>query len=153
MSGGRGSAVNAPSYAGDVSSAEAWDALRHDAKAQLIDVRTNAEWNYVGVPDLSELGRNVLFCEWQRFPSGQCNDAFASEAIAALTQTGYRPGAPIFLICRSGARSRAAAIALTQAGYGPCFNVKDGFEGQLGNNRHRGEAEGWKAAGLPWIQF
>jgi len=71
--------------------------------------------------------------------------------VDALKKTGYRPGAPLFFLCRSGARSRAAAIALTEAGYGPCFNIKDGFEGALDTKRHRG-ALGWKAAGLPWLQ-
>ena len=72
--------------------------------------------------------------------------------IEALKRTNYRKGAPLLMICRSGARSRSAAIALTAAGYGPCFNIKDGFEGALDPERHRGSAAGWKAEGLPWIQ-
>jgi rhodanese-related sulfurtransferase len=54
-------------------------------------------------------------------------------------------------LCRSGARSRHAAIAMTSAGWGPCFNVSDGFEGPLDDSRRRGGA-GWKAGGLPWAQ-
>ena len=143
--------VSAAGYAGDVSSQESWDRLVQDGAAQLIDVRTLAEWNYVGVPDLASLGREPVFSEWQRFPSAP-NPAFVQEVKEALKQTGYHPGAALFFLCRSGARSRAAAIAMTRAGCGPCFNIADGFEGGLDAERHRGIRAGWKAAGLPWIQ-
>jgi rhodanese-related sulfurtransferase len=116
-----------------------------------VDVRTEAEWNFVGVPDLRPLSRQVVFCEWQRFPAGS-NPGFVPELIEALKRTDYVQGAPLIFLCRSGARSRAAAIALNAAGYGPCFNVKDGFEGALDSDRHRGSAAGWKAEGLPWVQ-
>ncbi len=137
-------------YAGDLSPQETWERLSREAAAQLIDVRTVPEWNFVGVPDLAPLQRQALLCEWQHFPSA-ANGAFVQDVVDALKKTGYRPGAPLFFLCRSGARSRAAAIALTEAGYGPCFNIKDGFEGALDTKRHRG-ALGWKAEGLPWIQ-
>jgi rhodanese-related sulfurtransferase len=138
-------------YAGDLSPKESWDLLSKEAEGQLVDVRTEAEWNFVGVPDLSPLKRRVVFCEWQRFPAGS-NPAFVDEVIESLKRTNYRKGAPLLLLCRSGARSRAAAIALSAAGYAPCFNVKDGFEGALDGDRHRGAAAGWKAEGLPWLQ-
>lgn len=138
-------------YAGDLSPRESWDLLSTDAQGQLVDVRTVAEWNFVGVPDLSSLKRRVLFCELQRFPAGS-NPDFVEEVVEALKQSNYRKGAPLLMICRSGARSRAAAIALTAAGYAPCFNIKDGFEGALDAERHRGAAAGWKAEGLPWTQ-
>jgi rhodanese-related sulfurtransferase len=60
--------------------------------------------------------------------------------------------APILFICRSGGRSRAAAAALTAAGYRRCYNVAEGFEGNPDPERHRGKTGGWKAAGLPWVQ-
>ena len=137
-------------YAGDLSPRDTWERLSREAAAQLVDVRTVPEWNFVGVPDLAPLQRQALLCEWQHFPSAP-NGAFVQEVVDALKKTGYQPGAPLFFLCRSGARSRAAAIALTEAGYGPCFNIKDGFEGALDTKRHRG-ASGWKAEGLPWIQ-
>ena len=59
---------------------------------------------------------------------------------------------PLLIICRSGVRSRNAAIALTARGYSHCFNVSDGFEGGHDGARHRGVQDGWKAAGLPWRQ-
>jgi rhodanese-related sulfurtransferase len=138
-------------YAGDLTSQESWDRLSHDGTAQLIDVRTIAEWNFVGVPDLAGLNRQTVLCEWQRFPPG-ANPNFVQEAAEALKNAGYQPGAPLFFLCRSGARSRAAAIAMTRAGFGPCFNIADGFEGNLDQERHRGTSGGWKAAGLPWVQ-
>ena len=138
-------------YAGDLDARETWHKLSRDNAAQLIDVRTIPEWNYVGIPDLAPLKREALLCEWQRFPSAP-NPAFVQNVVDALTRTGHRPGAALYFLCRSGARSRAAAIAMTEAGYGPCFNIADGFEGALDAERHRGTSGGWKAAGLPWIQ-
>jgi len=138
-------------YAGDLGPKETWEQLDKDPHAQLIDVRTEAEWNFVGVPDLSALHRQTLLCEWQRFPSA-ANPHFAAEVAEALKDTGYHRGSALYFLCRSGGRSRAAAIAITELGYGPCFNVADGFEGALDQARHRGSAAGWKALGLPWIQ-
>src|SRR5262249_28449656 len=106
-----------PAYAGDVSSREAWDALTQHPQAQMIDVRTAAEWAHVGLLDLSRLQRQILLCEWQSFPDLSINPSFVAEVQAALAQAGHAKGEPIYFICRSGARSRSAAIALTQTGY------------------------------------
>lgn len=135
-------------YAGDVSSREAWEVLNSDPGAVLVDVRTDAEWAYVGLPDLSTIEKTLLLVPWQTFPNMQINRNFAEEIIAK----GVRPEQTVFLICRSGQRSRHAAMALCSAGYGQCFNVSDGFEGGHDPERHRGTVEGWKAAGLPWTQ-
>ena len=143
--------ASAVSYAGDVAPRETWDRLSHDGAAQLIDVRTVAEWNFVGIPDLANLNRQTVLCEWQSFPPA-ANPNFVQDVTEALKRTGYQSGAALFFLCRSGGRSRAAAIAMTSAGLGPCFNVAEGFEGNLDNARHRGTTGGWKAAGLPWIQ-
>lgn len=135
-------------YAGDISAMEAWEKLAGDPRAQLVDVRTLAEWNFVGVPDLSSLGRQVHCIEWQQFPSGARNPGFVAEAAQVLSDKD----APVMLLCRSGARSRAAAIALTQAGYAHAFNVAGGFEGDIDDQGHRGNRDGWKAGSLPWRQ-
>ncbi|GAA0539380.1 rhodanese-related sulfurtransferase [Rhizomicrobium palustre] len=134
-------------YAGDVSVTEAWELISQGAV--LVDVRTAAEWAFVGLPDLSSLGRTVARVEWQSFPSGQPNPGFLPEVVAAV---GEDKDAKILFLCRSGARSRAAAIALTAAGYENCFNVAGGFEGDLDQHRQRGKINGWKAEGLPWAQ-
>jgi rhodanese-related sulfurtransferase len=142
---------SASGYAGDLPPKAVWDRLTQDPAAQLIDVRTVAEWNFVGVPDLAPLQRQAVLCEWQHFPPA-ANPNFVAQVVEGLKQTTYRPEAPLFFLCRSGGRSRAAAIAMTAAGHGPCFNIVDGFEGNLDGARHRGQAGGWKADGLPWIQ-
>ena len=135
-------------YAGDISAIEAWDRLKNDPKAQLLDVRTMAEWNFVGLPDLSSIGRRVHCVEWQGFPSGSRNPGFVAEASKVLDD----PKAQVMLLCRSGARSRAAAIALTSAGFSHAFNIADGFEGDPDSQGHRSSINGWKASNLPWRQ-
>ena len=135
-------------YAGDISAAEAWERLQKDPRTQLVDVRTVAEWNFVGLPDLSPVGRQVICVEWQGFPTGARNPGFVAEATRSLGDKS----APVLLLCRSGARSRAAAIALTEAGFAQAFNVAGGFEGDPDGEGHRGNRNGWKAENLPWRQ-
>jgi rhodanese-related sulfurtransferase len=135
------------SYAGDVGPADAYAALRVDPEAVLVDVRTSAELIYVGLPDLTPIGKRVIPLEWQRFPDGALNERFVEE----LREAGVGEGAPIYFLCRSGVRSVAAAEVATAAGLGPAYNVSDGFEGPLGPDGHRA-VTGWKAAGLPWRQ-
>jgi rhodanese-related sulfurtransferase len=139
-------------YAGDISASEAFSILQEDNVSVLVDVRTKAEWNYVGVPDISRLGKQTLLIEWQEFPSMTINPNFTATLEKALRENDVASDAPILFLCRSGARSRAAAIALTQAGHTRCFNIADGFEGPLDDKRHRGAIGGWKAQGLPWSQ-
>jgi rhodanese-related sulfurtransferase len=139
-------------YAGDVSTAEAWALLEKEPKAQLIDVRTTAEWTFVGLPDLSGVGRETLCVEWQSYPDMAVNPQFANLVADRLTKAGAGKDTPLLFLCRSGARSRAAAIAMTRAGFGKAYNVAGGFEGDLDDARHRGHRNGWKAQGLPWRQ-
>ena len=143
---------DAARFGGNVSVEEAFEGLRSSPDAILVDVRTRAEWSYVGIPDLASIGKEVVLAEWQSWPTGAVDPAFVETLGAALKKRGAAPGAPLYFICRSGARSHAAALAMTAAGYGPCFNVADGFEGPLDQERHRGRVGGWKAAGLPWMQ-
>ena len=112
----------------------------------LVDVRTDAEWKWVGVPDLSSLGRQVVFVEWTH-GNGQRNDSFVADLMAAGI-TGERP---VIFLCRSGNRSIPAAETATAAGIGPSFNMLEGFEGQVDAQGHRGTS-GWRAEGLPWKQ-
>lgn len=144
--------MSAEAYAGDVTARECWDLLRGNGSAVLVDCRTRAEWVYVGVPDLSTLQANVVFAEWQVFPAMTLNAEFAAQLRAGGVVADADGGRPVLFICRSGVRSKAAAMAMTQAGLGPCYNVSDGFEGPLDDHKHRGGSEGWKAVSLPWIQ-
>ena len=143
---------NAAGYAGDLPATEAFQMLADDPASVLIDVRTQAEWSFVGAPDLGSIGKTVLFQEWQSFPAMQADPDFAARLMARLTAAGVKPGTPLLFLCRSGARSRAAAIALTQAGWSPCLNISDGFEGPLDPWRHRNAVAGWRAGNLPWAQ-
>lgn len=142
----------ASDYAGDIDVRQAWDMLATDPRAQLIDVRTAAEWTYVGLPDLASLGREVHAIEWQSFPSGEINPDFPKIAAEQLKLAGADSGTPLLFLCRSGARSKAAAMAMTRAGFTRAYNVAGGFEGSLDGEGHRGHVNGWKAAGLPWRQ-
>ncbi|NHN87519.1 rhodanese-like domain-containing protein [Acetobacter conturbans] len=131
----------------DIPSRATWDALEKDAGAYLIDVRTPEEWQFVGVPDISKLGRRVYTISWQ-FLGGLINGQFLEE----LRGAGIDKSQPLYFICRSGARSRSAAIAASGDGFEKVFNVEDGFEGPLNGDMHRGVVSGWKAEGLPWRQ-
>jgi rhodanese-related sulfurtransferase len=73
-------------------------------------------------------------------------------AADALHRSGSNQDTPLLMLCRSGARSRAAAIALTRAGFKRAYNVAGGFEGNVDHGGHRGNVNGWKAANLPWRQ-
>jgi rhodanese-related sulfurtransferase len=134
-------------FVGDISPEEAWAGLAADPDAILLDVRTVAEWAYVGGPDLSDLGRDVLRIEWQTFPDMGFNANFLKE----LADEGVMTDQPVYVLCRSGARSRQAAELLARHGF-QTYNIRDGFEGHLDTDNHRGVEGGWKAAGLPWAQ-
>lgn len=136
----------------DVPAEDVWARLKADQAAVLVDVRTGAEWTFVGIPDLSVLGRQVVVLEWQVFPGNRTNPDFCDRLDEMLEGAGVEKSAEVFFICRSGARSRAAAEAMTAAGYERCRNVAEGFEGPLDGRRQRGTSAGWKAAGLPWVQ-
>ncbi|MFO1080453.1 MAG: rhodanese-like domain-containing protein [Reyranellaceae bacterium] len=138
----------AAGYAGNISPTAAWKILSDSKAATLIDVRTRAEWSYVGLPDLAAVAKQPALVEWQSFPSMQQNADFVATVASAFADKT----APMLFLCRSGVRSAAAAKAMTAAGYSTCFNVTDGFEGPLDAAGRRGSAGGWKAAGLPWRQ-
>ena len=132
----------------DVTPRATYDVLRSDPEAVLIDVRTDAEWNFVGLADLSETGKQPVLIPWQVYPAMQVNGAFADH----LRKAGLTPLNKLYFLYRSGARSLAAAQAAQAAGFSNAFNVADGFEGPPDAAGHRGAVAGWKAEGLPWRQ-
>lgn len=136
------------SYAGDVTPKEAWDWLQAEPSTVLIDVRTDSEFNYVGRPDLSSIGKEVSLVNWVTFPNNDRNSNF----VVDVKKLGVTPEQTILFLCRSGVRSRYTAAMLTEAGYPNCFNVLEGFEGDKDAVGHRGTISGWKVAGLPWQQ-
>jgi len=139
-------------YAGDVAVAEAWRVLGESREAVLVDVRTRAEWEFVGIPDLQTIGKSVVLQEWQSFPAMERQVDFEIEVTQHLKAAVAQKSSPIFFLCRSGGRSQAAAMTLSAAGYECCYNVKDGFEGPKDASGHRGGVAGWKASKLPWQQ-
>ena len=136
------------STVGALTPQEAWALLERDPRAVLVDVRTTAEWAYVGAPDLSSLGRQAIRLDWQQFPTMALNAGF----VAALSAAVPDPTTPIAYLCRSGVRSLAAAEAMAAAGYTGGYNITGGFEGVPDAQKHRGTVDGWKVAGLPWVQ-
>jgi rhodanese-related sulfurtransferase len=132
----------------NVAPAQTWEALQADEDAQLVDVRTDVEWTFVGLPDLGSAGKETLLIPWQVYPTMQLNGSFEENLRAAGLTAAHK----IYFICRSGARSMAAAEAARSAGFPHVFNVADGFEGPPDVEGHRGTTAGWKANGLPWRQ-
>ena len=136
----------------EISVKEVWEKLAASKNSMLIDVRTYAEWSYVGCVDLSILGRKPILIEWLHFPSQDRNPQFIDNLETELNNLGLGHEVDLYFLCRSGARSFAAAEAMVSVGYKRCFNVTDGFEGSLDADRRRGNISGWKAEGLPWMQ-
>jgi len=136
----------------DVDVETTWQSLVSRPKSQLIDVRTRAEWTYVGLPDLGSIGKRPVLVEWQTFPDQAVDPRFIERLAGELKALGVEKDDELFFICRSGGRSLAAAKAMAELGYRACHNVAGGFEGPLDDDRHRGSVLGWKAAGLPWLQ-
>ncbi|MBE9606132.1 rhodanese-like domain-containing protein [Acetobacteraceae bacterium H6797] len=132
----------------DISPADAWGALLSTPEAMLVDVRTDAEWNFVGLPDLSSTGKQPVLIPWQVYPTMQVNTSFTEH----MAKAGLTPLHHVYFLCRSGARSLAAAQAAKAAGFAHVYNVADGFEGPPDAEGHRGNVAGWKASELPWRQ-
>jgi rhodanese-related sulfurtransferase len=127
-------------YHGELLPAEAWALLRAGA-ASLIDVRTLAEWTYVGRVDGAPL------VEWRAFGAQQPNADFIAQLAAQAPRDR-----PVLFLCRSGVRSHAAAQLATASGWTTAINVLEGFEGELDADGRRGAVGGWRKAGLPWVQ-
>ena len=129
-------------YAGALLPQEAFALLQQEPSTILVDVRTRAEWEWVG-----RYPRSV-FIEWNTWPGGQPNADFLAQLQASVPN----PDTPVLFLCRSGARSHNAAAAAADAGFSQAFNVLQGFEGDKDAQGHRNTLGGWRAAGLPWIQ-
>lgn len=137
-------------YAGDVSCKDAFESLKSDPQSALIDVRTTREWETIGVPDLSSISKEVMFAEWQMFPSMQVDSDFATKVSASLEAQGVAKDTPIYFLCRSGVRSQGAANALTELGYTKAYNIIAGFEGEPDAAGERSNINGWMFNDLPF---
>ena len=128
-------------YAGALTPKEAHEIWQLAPGAKIVDVRTRAEWDWVGrVPGAIEI-------EWNQYPGGVRNPNFVAQLKRQVD-----PESLVMFICRSGVRSIGAAALATEAGYNSCFNVLEGFEGDKDANGHRNNIGGWRRAGLPWSQ-
>src|SRR5574343_639173 len=136
----RATDANLP-YAGALTPQEAWELLQLIPEARLVDVRTSAEWNWVGRV------ANSVEIEWMQWPANQPNPNF----LAQLTQQVDKE-AVVMCLCRSGVRSKKAATVATEAGYTSAYDILEGFEVDLDANKHRNRIGGWRFAGLPWTQ-
>jgi len=129
------------SYDGEVLPTDAFELLERAPGAKLVDVRTRAEWDYVGrIPGAVEI-------EWELYPDGTPNPYFMEQLREQVD-----PESLVLFICRSGNRSHHAATAAAAAGYTQSYNVLEGFEGKKDARGHRNTVGGWRAAGLPWFQ-
>lgn len=140
--------AHTPHYAGDVSPADAWSALSQNSNAQLVDVRTQAEWAFSGVASLISINKTVKTISWKFYPNYEVNTKFIEQLEAAISDKTT----PLYFLCKTGGRSLDAAMAATAAGYTQCYNIEGGFEGDHNTNHQRGQVNGWKAARLPWQQ-
>ncbi len=128
-------------YKGALLPMEAYRVLQESVQAQLVDVRSRAELDWVGrIPGATEI-------ELRSYPNMQPNPHFLNQLTESVDKT-----LPVLFICRSGARSNQAAMIASQADFTDCYNILEGFEGDKDENGHRGKDSGWKAAGLPWVQ-
>lgn len=135
----RAKEMNLP-YGGALLPQEAYE-LMQMPEAKLVDVRTQAEWDYVGrIPGSVQI-------EWQTYPGSRPNPNFLNELQAQADKQTV-----VMFLCRSGARSHAAAAVAARAGYSRSYNVLQGFEGDKDADGHRNSVGGWRVAGLPWVQ-
>lgn len=131
----------------EITPSHAWEILSKTPSAKLIDVRTEPEWTYVGVPVLDVLGKSIIRNAWQLFPEMNANNDF----VQSLRAAAQAEDAVIF-ICRSGGRSLLAANLARTEGFHASYSVVGGFEGPADADGHRGTVAGWKHEGLPWRQ-
>ena len=128
-------------YTGEVTPVEAWTLMQNAPGAVLVDVRSQAEWIWVGrVP-------NAIEIEWMHWPERTTNANFLAQL-----QTQVDKEALVLFLCRSAQRSHHAAALAVQHGYTQCYNILEGFEGDRDANQQRGRIGGWRKADLPWIQ-
>ena len=132
----------------NITSIECFNKLSEISNSYLIDIRTKPEWEFIGVPDLSSLNKKTIFISWHMYPEMKINSLFENQ----ITESNIKKNDNLFLICRSGNRSSNAAEFLTSRDFTNCFNVKDGFEGEIGPNHQRSTINGWKYCKLPWKQ-
>jgi rhodanese-related sulfurtransferase len=138
----RGAAGTLP-YAGAVTPQEAYALIQADPAVKLIDVRTEAERDWIGTVHVPDSQHAEI--QWNCYPGGKNNPDFMSSLTAAAGKDTV-----LLFLCRSGVRSRHAAKLATEHGYTQCYDILEGFEGDRDDAGHRKTIGGWCKAGLPW---
>jgi len=121
--------------------------LQNNPQALFVDVRSKAEFKYVGYPE------NSILIPWIDDPDWEPNpEAFSDAVMQELDGRENLSDTEIILICRSGFRSNEALKCLENKGFTQVSHVASGFEGDLDENDHRGNLNGWRHDGMPWSQ-
>ena len=121
--------------------------LQSNSQALFVDVRSKAEYKYVGFPE------NSILIPWIDDPDWEPNpEAFSDAVMQELDGRENLLNTEIILICRSGFRSNEALKCLENKGFTQVSHVASGFEGDLDENDHRGNLNGWRHDGMPWSQ-
>lgn len=137
----------------DIAPDAAYTLASTNANVYILDVRTNAEWQWVGHPGKNKLEEGdglegkVVNISYQIENKGSMivNPSFLNEVNEIF---GANPEAVLITMCRSGSRSAKASAALEAAGY-RVLNLAAGFEGGKDAAGYRTRS-GWKVEGLPY---
>jgi rhodanese-related sulfurtransferase len=128
----------------DILSIEAYDMLNTVPNTYLIDVRTRAEYQFIGHPPTAYLfpyyfwnGTLAKKGENWEYQFSVKNKSFVDEISKKYQKTNN-----LLIICRDGTRSILAARDLIKSGFKNVYNVRDGFEGPYfpyfeDENRHK----------------
>jgi len=123
------------------------DRLQNNPQALFVDVRSKAEYKYVGYPE------NSILIPWIDDPDWEPNPkVFSDLVMQELDGRENLLNTEIILICRSGFRSNEALKCLENKGFTQVSHVASGFEGDLDENDRRGNLNGWRHDGMPWSQ-
>lgn len=136
--------ANSWPYRGAVTPTEACQLAMEDPRVMLVDVRTNAERDWIGrvmIPDSKHAA-----VQWTLYPGAHPNTQFVEQLRNAADSNAI-----LLFLCRSGVRSRHAAKLATESGFAHCFDILEGFEGDRDAAGHRKSIGGWCYAGLPWV--
>jgi len=137
-----------------INAVDAFELLKKDKRSVLVDVRTNEEFNFVGVVNPEGFDSKMILLPWQIYPSMEENSEFG-EALEDNLKKIFGDevlDVKIIFLCRTGSRSYQAANYAINLGYQNCYNLISGFEGDFNDEQQRGKVNGWKAKNLPWRQ-
>jgi rhodanese-related sulfurtransferase len=131
-------------YAGALTPQEAYALLQENPQVKLVDVRTTAERDWIGRPNIAP--EQHVAVQWNLYPGGAPNPDFLPQLADAVGKENI-----LLFLCRGAVRSRHAAKLASENGYANCYDILEGFEGEKDGEGHRKNVNGWCHAGLPWL--